>query len=169
MWHEFGLPCRSGLSSTHSRIRTHPGRCVVGQPVPREAVWGQFQSWNSAWGCPAPRPMKCEMQDVHVTKNSNPISTQWRHTGECPFHGARSKMATAITITERIEAEVCCPMCTHNVRAAVREVRSGWQEKWVALPGQKCTRCWTSLDAAFIVRLLESKHSPAAEPQKEST
>jgi hypothetical protein len=80
-------------------------------------------------------------------------------------------MAAARTITERterIEAEMCCPMCTHTVQGAVREVKAGWRQKWAPLPGQKCTRCWTSLDAAFIVRLLEPKPSPAAEQKKDS-
>jgi hypothetical protein len=61
------------------------------------------------------------------------------------------------------EAEMCCPMCTHTVQAAVREVKAvGWQRKWAPVPAQKCPRCFTSLDAAFIVRLLESKPVPVA-------
>jgi hypothetical protein len=74
-------------------------------------------------------------------------------------------MATETIRADKQEAEMCCPMCTHTVQAAVREGRSGWQRKWMPVPGQKCPRCWTSLDAAFIVRLLESKPSLAAKPK----
>jgi hypothetical protein len=74
-------------------------------------------------------------------------------------------MAAEMMIAEKREAEMCCPMCTHNVEAAVREVKAGWQSKWSPLPGQKCPRCFTSLDAAFIVRLLEPKPAAASKPK----
>lgn len=75
-------------------------------------------------------------------------------------------MAAEMILAEKPEAEMCCPMCTHTVQAAVREVKaSGWQRKWAPVPGQKCPRCWTSLDAAFIVRLLEPKPVLAAKPK----
>ena len=71
-------------------------------------------------------------------------------------------MATQV-IAAKNEAEMCCPMCTHTVTGTVREVvKSGWQRKWAPVPGQKCPRCWTSLDAAFIVRLLEPQPRPAS-------
>jgi hypothetical protein len=69
------------------------------------------------------------------------------------------------TLAHQQEAEMCCPICTHTVQAAVCEVKAGWHRKWAPVPGQKCPRCWTSLDAAFIVRLLESKPMPAAKPK----
>jgi hypothetical protein len=71
-------------------------------------------------------------------------------------------MAAETMVAEKHEAEMCCPMCTHDVQAAVREFKTGWQSKWSPLPGQKCPRCFTSLDAAFIVRLLEPKSAPAS-------
>lgn len=75
-------------------------------------------------------------------------------------------MAAEMILSEKPEAEMCCPMCTHTVQAAVREVKaSGWQRKWAPVPGQKCSRCWTSLDAAFILRLLEPKSGLAAKPK----
>ena len=75
-------------------------------------------------------------------------------------------MAAEMMVAEKREAEMCCPMCTHNVEAAVREIKSGWHTKWTPRPGQKCPRCFTSLDAAFIVRLLEPQ--PAAAPKQKS-
>lgn len=77
------------------------------------------------------------------------------------------KMAAEMIVAEKPEAEMCCPICTHTVQAAVYEVKAaGWQRKWAPLPGQKCPRCFTSLDAAFIVRLLEPKSSPAAKSKR---
>lgn len=59
------------------------------------------------------------------------------------------------TKTQRFEAEVYCPICTHQVHAQVYEGTSATGHgKHVVVPGQKCSRCWTSLDAAFIVRVL---------------
>jgi len=56
---------------------------------------------------------------------------------------------------ERFEGEVYCPICTHQVPAQVYEQTSATGHgKHVVVPGQKCARCWTSLDAAFIVRML---------------
>jgi hypothetical protein len=76
------------------------------------------------------------------------------------------KMAAEMIVAQKPEAEMCCPMCTHTVQGAVYSVKAaGWQRKWAPVPGQKCPRCWTSLDAAFIVRLLEPKPNPAAKPK----
>ena len=75
-------------------------------------------------------------------------------------------MAAKTVLVENQEAEVCCPMCTHTVKASVHEVQAGWHKKWLAVAGQRCSRCWTSLDAAFIVRILEPETHKQA-PKKE--
>ncbi len=74
-------------------------------------------------------------------------------------------MAAVTIVAAKQEAEMCCPICTHTVQAEVREIKMGWHSKWTPVPGQKCPRCWTSLDAAFIVRLLEAKPTLAAKPR----
>jgi hypothetical protein len=42
-----------------------------------------------------------------------------------------------------------CPMCTHTVPAQILTARKG---AWVK-PGQKCSRCNGTLDAAYVIRL----------------
>lgn len=56
-------------------------------------------------------------------------------------------------------AKVHCPMCTHSVDAALRQMPLGrlGTRRIVVAPGQRCPRCNGSLDAAPILRL-----SPAA-------
>ena len=44
---------------------------------------------------------------------------------------------------------VHCPICTHSVEADV--LLRG--KRLLTLPGQKCPRCASSLDAAYILRL----------------
>ena len=62
------------------------------------------------------------------------------------------------TKRQRFEAEVYCPICTHQVPAQVYEqLASAGRHKHVVAPGQKCARCWTSLDAAFIVKVLPTE------------
>ncbi len=46
-------------------------------------------------------------------------------------------------------AAVYCPMCTHTVGAKV--IFNGRTSRVV--PGQKCSRCASSLDAAYVVRV----------------
>jgi transposase-like protein len=43
---------------------------------------------------------------------------------------------------------VHCPICTHNVQATV--VAHGKSQK--VKPGQKCPRCASTLDAAYVLR-----------------
>ncbi len=43
---------------------------------------------------------------------------------------------------------VHCPMCTHSVEAAI--VHQG--RRMFIKPGQKCPRCSSTLDAAYILR-----------------
>lgn len=50
-------------------------------------------------------------------------------------------------ISEKVpNAQVYCPICTHVVHAGV-EVTS---KKARVLPGQKCPRCLSSLDAGYV-------------------
>lgn len=67
---------------------------------------------------------------------------------------------------EMFQAEVYCPICTHTVGAQVSERMSGLRSKNVVLPGQKCSRCWTSLDAAYIVKLLGPVPQEAPPPSR---
>lgn len=52
---------------------------------------------------------------------------------------------TAVTITT---GAVHCPICTHTVSAEV--VHAG--KRLFIRPGQKCPRCSSTLDAAYILR-----------------
>ena len=55
-------------------------------------------------------------------------------------------------LVEKAQAQVHCPMCTHNVPAEVefvaRQVRIA--------PGQKCPRCRAALDAAAVVYIRQA-------------
>ena len=48
--------------------------------------------------------------------------------------------------------QVHCPICTHNVGADIDI--SGKRPRVV--PGQKCPRCASTLDAAFVLEVLEA-------------
>ncbi|MSV30655.1 MAG: hypothetical protein EXQ52_18205 [Bryobacterales bacterium] len=49
---------------------------------------------------------------------------------------------------ERVSnAEVYCPIRTHIVNADIALT----PKKPTVLPGQKCSRCWSSLDAGFVM------------------
>ncbi len=53
-----------------------------------------------------------------------------------------------------IPAEVYCPICTHTVPANVTLVRNAAGKRVAkALTGQRCPRCSSPLDAAFVVRV----------------
>ncbi len=58
-------------------------------------------------------------------------------------------MTTVITAKPAMVASsaVHCPMCTHTVEALVVTTR---QKKFVQA-GQKCARCNSSLDAAYVL------------------
>lgn len=51
-----------------------------------------------------------------------------------------------------LRAKVYCALCTRTVEANVTLTTSvvGKKRHFVALPGQKCPRCSTTLDAAFV-------------------
>jgi len=56
-----------------------------------------------------------------------------------------------------IPAEVYCPICTHTVPANVTLVRNAAGKRVAkALTGQRCPRCHSSLDAAFVIRILRA-------------
>lgn len=60
-------------------------------------------------------------------------------------------MANAPKVMPKVESKgfVHCPICTHTVEAQV--VSTG--RHWIAKPGQKCPRCSSTLDAAYVLRM----------------
>lgn len=57
-------------------------------------------------------------------------------------------MPTLITEKKQTEAQgsVYCPLCTHTVQANITYSRRSAH----VTPGQKCPRCASSLDAAYV-------------------
>ena len=53
------------------------------------------------------------------------------------------------TTTEKMAGRVHCPICTHTVPANIDI--SG--RKLRVVPGQKCARCASALDAAFVLEV----------------
>lgn len=53
-----------------------------------------------------------------------------------------------LTVINRIVGILYCPICTRYVDGEV--MRNG--KKAVVVPGQKCPRCSSSLDAATVVK-----------------
>jgi uncharacterized protein (UPF0212 family) len=60
-----------------------------------------------------------------------------------------NKVQMKNSITAEYSASVHCPMCTHTVHATVSAHGRSVRVK----PGQKCPRCSSSLDAAYVLRL----------------
>jgi uncharacterized protein (UPF0212 family) len=56
------------------------------------------------------------------------------------------------TIEKTLQGQVHCPICTHNVSADID--MNGKRPRVV--PGQKCPRCASTLDAAFVLEVLEA-------------
>lgn len=52
-------------------------------------------------------------------------------------------------VLSEVPGSVHCPICTHTVEAAVLADRRSARVK----PGQKCPRCASPLDAAYVIRL----------------
>ena len=50
------------------------------------------------------------------------------------------------------KALVYCPICTHTVEAEVNVMG----RKAQVVPGQRCRRCSTAIDAGIVVQLLEA-------------
>ena len=56
------------------------------------------------------------------------------------------------TSEKTLQGQVHCPICTHNVDAGID--MSGKRPRVV--PGQKCPRSASTLDAAFVLEVLEA-------------
>jgi len=55
-----------------------------------------------------------------------------------------------LTQTEKtLPGQVHCPICTHNVPADI--IMIGRRPR--VLPGQRCPRCASTLDAAFVLEV----------------
>lgn len=59
------------------------------------------------------------------------------------------KAQTRVPPQVEYSASVHCPICTHTVHATVLAQGRSTRVK----PGQKCPRCASSLDAAYVLRL----------------
>ena len=60
---------------------------------------------------------------------------------------------TAITEREKsLPGQAHCPICTHTVPANIYLVG----KRIRVVPGQRCTRCGSALDAAMVVQLPEA-------------
>ncbi len=55
-------------------------------------------------------------------------------------------------IEKATRGQVHCPICTHNVPA---DIHINGKRVRVA-PGQKCQRCASTLDAAFVLEVAEA-------------
>jgi len=55
-------------------------------------------------------------------------------------------------LEKTMPGQVHCPICTHNVPADIN--MSG--KRALVVPGQKCPRCSSTLDAAFVLEVLEA-------------
>jgi hypothetical protein len=64
--------------------------------------------------------------------------------------------ARTVTAVEQktLRARVYCPICTHTVEADVILMNPGPPRRMKVAEGQRCRRCSTSLDAAYILDLL---------------
>ena len=59
-------------------------------------------------------------------------------------------MATLLE-SKVLRARVYCPICTHTVEADVVTLDRGLRRKLKVVEGQRCRRCSTALDAAYIL------------------
>jgi uncharacterized Zn finger protein (UPF0148 family) len=50
------------------------------------------------------------------------------------------------------DGRVYCPICTHTVDGRVTLIN----KKPVVVPGQKCARCASSLDAGIVLQIMEA-------------
>ena len=57
-----------------------------------------------------------------------------------------------------LRARVYCPICTHTVEADVVAVETGLRHKMKVIEGQRCQRCSTKLDAAYILEVKGGLH-----------
>ena len=59
-------------------------------------------------------------------------------------------MATLLE-SKVLRARVYCPICTRTVEADAVSLDRGWNRKVRVAPGQKCPRCSSVLDAAYVL------------------
>lgn len=52
--------------------------------------------------------------------------------------------------------QVYCPICTHTVEGEVRLVGPNWKRVPKVVPGQKCARCSSALDAGIVLRIVQA-------------
>ena len=55
-------------------------------------------------------------------------------------------------IAERSKALVYCPICTHTVEAEAGLLG----KKPLVVPGQKCSRCASALDAGLVIQFRQA-------------
>ena len=55
-------------------------------------------------------------------------------------------------LEKTMPGQVHCPICTHNVSADI----SISSKKLLVVPGQKCPRCSSTLDAAYVLEVLKA-------------
>lgn len=55
-------------------------------------------------------------------------------------------------LEKTMPGQVHCPICTHNVAA---DINMSAKRPFV-VPGQKCPRCASKLDAAYVLEVLEA-------------
>ena len=63
-----------------------------------------------------------------------------------------------VTDVKALRARVYCPICTHTVEADVVELSPNRPGKMRVLEGQKCRRCSTVLDAAYVLDLVGGRN-----------
>jgi uncharacterized protein (UPF0212 family) len=56
------------------------------------------------------------------------------------------------TTEKTFPGQVHCPICTHTVGAAIDMTA----RKPLVVPGQKCPRCSSKLDAAYVLEVLQA-------------
>ena len=61
-------------------------------------------------------------------------------------------MKPVVEIRKILKGEVHCPICTRNVAADIELRRKAPR----VAPGQKCPRCASTLDAAFVLEVTEA-------------
>jgi DNA-directed RNA polymerase subunit RPC12/RpoP len=65
-----------------------------------------------------------------------------------------SEVGNMKTTTEKtMQGQVHCPICTHTVGA---DIDITGRKKASVVPGQKCPRCSSTLDAAYVMQVLQA-------------
>ncbi len=52
--------------------------------------------------------------------------------------------------------QVYCPICTHTVAGEVKLTGPNWKRVPKVVPGQKCSRCASALDAGIVLQIVEA-------------